>query len=303
MTALVSTDLQGTLPKVAQGKVRDLYQVDGSTLLFVATDRISAYDVTMTNGIPNKGKILTQMSKFWFNHLSSITKNHMIDCDIFEKLPKDITKDENLKLQLADRSLLVQKFKILPLEVIVRGYITGSAWSEYKKTGTVHGIKMREGMQESEAFDEPLYTPSTKAEAGEHDENISPQQAAEIVGEDMAKRIEELALKLYKFARDYALTRGIIIADTKFEFGVDEQNNIVLVDEVLTPDSSRFWRKDSYQLGQSQDSYDKQFLRNWLTDKNLKGKEGVAMPEDIAIATKQKYVEAYEQLTGLKWFD
>ncbi|CAN6651915.1 phosphoribosylaminoimidazole-succinocarboxamide synthase [Trichomonascus vanleenenianus] len=301
---LTTTDLKGHLKRIAVGKVRELYEVSPNTLLFVATDRISAYDVTMENGVPNKGKILTKMSLFWFKHLSGLTKNHLVPVDgIYSALPAAIGEDPALRAQLDGRSLLVHKYKILPLEVIVRGYITGSAWSEYQKSGTVHGMKVREGMCESEAFDEPIYTPSTKAEQGEHDENIHPDRAAEIVGAEMAARLEKLAIELYKAARDYALTRGIIIADTKFEFGVDENNNIVLVDEVLTPDSSRFWRKDTYKVGQGQDSYDKQFLRNWLTDNKLKAVPNVAMPQEIVDQTKAKYVEAYEALTGNKWVD
>lgn len=305
-SALVSTDLKGILPKVAQGKVRDLYSVDDKTLLFVATDRISAFDVIMTNGVPSKGKILTKISLFWFDLLKDVTKNHLVDTtDVFSKLPEEIVNNADLKSQVVDRSLLVHKFKIIPLEVIVRGYITGSAWNEYKKSGTVHGIKVPEGLKESEAFPEPIYTPSTKAEQGEHDENIHPDKAVEILGgnTELAAKIEKLAIDLYTKAADYAASKGIIIADTKFEFGLDEDGNLVLVDEVLTPDSSRFWRKDTYQVGKGQDSYDKQFLRNWLIDNKLKAVDGVAMPEDVVKETKAKYVEAFEVLTGQKWHD
>lgn len=195
--------------------------------------------------------------------------------------------------------MVVRKLKVFPVEAIVRGYITGSAWSSYKKTGEVNGKKMPEGLQESQEFPEPIYTPSTKAELGEHDENISTEQAARIVGERYAKRIEELSLQVYKAARDYAKERGIIIADTKFEFGFDEETNeVVLVDEVLTPDSSRFWSKSTYKVGQSQDSFDKQFLRDWLTKNGLKGKEHVSMPEDVVEATRAKYLDAFRILTG-----
>jgi phosphoribosylaminoimidazole-succinocarboxamide synthase len=196
----------------------------------------------------------------------------------------------------------VRKLKIFPIEAIVRGYITGSAWKEYQKTSTVHGIPIPAGLQEAQAFPQPIYTPSTKAEAGQNDENIHPSEAAKIVGEKYAKRIEELALSLYTAARDYAYERGIIIADTKFEFGLDEETDeVILVDEVLTPDSSRFWPKDKYEIGRDQESYDKQYLRNFLTSNGLKGKEGVAMPEEVVKETKVKYVEAYEKLTGKKW--
>lgn len=198
----------------------------------------------------------------------------------------------------------VRRLKIFPIEAIVRGYITGSAWKEYLRTGTVHTISMPAGMKEAERFPRPLYTPSTKAEAGANDENISVAQASEIVGPKYAQRIEDLALKLYTTARDYALERGIIIADTKFEFGLDEETDeIVLVDEVLTPDSSRFWPADKYEVGRDQDSFDKQYLRNWLTSSGLKGKVGVSMPEEIMENTAEKYREAFEKLTGRKWAD
>lgn len=197
--------------------------------------------------------------------------------------------------------MIVRKFKVFPVEAIVRGYITGSAWSEYKKSGTVHGIKVAEGLQESQEFEKPLYTPSTKAEQGEHDENIHPDKVKEMIGEEHANKIEELALALYTKAKDYARSRGIIIADTKFEFGLDEETGeVILVDEVLTPDSSRFWPADSYEVGKSPDSYDKQFLRNWLTREGLKGKEGVKVPDDIVLQTSEKYREAYIKLTGEK---
>ncbi|ODQ67417.1 Phosphoribosylaminoimidazole-succinocarboxamide synthase [Nadsonia fulvescens var. elongata DSM 6958] len=302
MSVVTTTDLKGALPLLARGKVRDLYSVNDTTLLFVATDRISAYDVIMTNGVPSKGKILTKISEFWFDFLKDDVKIHLADSvDIFSALPEQISSDSELKSQVEGRSLLVNKYKILPLEVIVRGYITGSAWSEYKKSGTVHGMKVKEGLQESEAFETPIYTPSTKAEQGEHDENIHPDEAVKLVGPELARKVEEVAIALYTKARAYAASRGVIIADTKFEFGVDKDNNLVLVDEVLTPDSSRFWNASTYKIGQGQDSYDKQFLRDWLTSNNLKGVDGVTMPEDIVVRTKEKYVEAFEALTDKKW--
>ena len=218
-------------------------------------------------------------------------------------LPASVPESERALLK--NRSMQVRRLKIFPIEAIVRGYITGSAWKEYQRTGTVHTIPIAAGLKNAEAFPQgAIYTPSTKAEAGQNDENISPAQAAEIVGEKYAKRIEELALKLYTAARDYAITRGIIIADTKFEFGLDEETDeIVLVDEVLTPDSSRFWPADKYEIGREQDSYDKQYLRDWLTSNGLKGKQGVAMPEDVVAKTAEKYREAFEKLTGKKWLD
>lgn len=304
---VTTTNLGAALPLLARGKVRDLYTVSDSSLLFVATDRISAYDVIMENGIPDKGKLLTKLSQFWFNLLDADVKNHLIvpkagesDSKLFEQLPAAV---QEYRSQIEGRSILVKKFKLVPLEVIVRGYITGSAWSEYKKSGTVHGIKVAEGLQESQEFETPLYTPSTKAEQGEHDENIHPDRAVEILGgdKDLAARVEQLAIKLYTKARDYARTKGIIIADTKFEFGLTEDGELVLVDEVLTPDSSRFWNASTYKIGQGQDSYDKQFLRNWLTATGVKGKDGVSMPQDIVDQTRAKYIEAYEAITGEKW--
>lgn len=301
--ALTTTQLDGILPLLAQGKVRDIYTVDDNSLLFVATDRISAYDVIMANGIQDKGKILTQLSVFWFNLLKDDIRNHIIastDDEIFKLLPKELSA-EKYRSQLEGRSLIVRKHQLIPLEAIVRGYITGSAWKEYKKTGTVHGLTMPEGLQESDPFPQgAIFTPSTKAEQGEHDENISPEKAAEIVGQKVADMVNSKAVKLYEKARDYAKTKGIILADTKFEFGIDGEE-LVLVDEVLTPDSSRFWNGATYEVGKSQDSYDKQFLRDWLTSTGVAGKDGVSMPEDIVSQTSAKYVEAYEALTGKKW--
>ncbi|KAL4754741.1 hypothetical protein BDW72DRAFT_101234 [Aspergillus terricola var. indicus] len=296
-TTLTTTDLQGSLPLIARGKVRDLYQVDDKTLLFVATDRISAYDVIMENGIPQKGVLLTLCTRKWFEILTAALPSlctHFITLNLPPQIP------DSLRPVLQNRSMQVRKLRILPIEAIVRGYITGSAWNEYKKSGTVHGIPVKEGLRESEAFpDGPIYTPSTKAEQGEHDENIHPDQAVEIVGEPYASKIAELAVTLYKTAHAYALTRGVIIADTKFEFGVDEETNeVVLADEVLTPDSSRFWPKDSYEVGRGQQSFDKQFLRDWLVKEGLKGKPGVRMTDEIAQKTSEKYKEAWERITG-----
>lgn len=303
--SLHTTELDGLLPLVARGKVRDIYLVDENTLLFVATDRISAYDVIMANGIEEKGKILTKLSEFWFHLLEKEVPNHLVlpqadDEHLFARLPKALLAPK-YKDQLLGRLLLVKKLRLVPLEVIVRGYITGSAWKEYKKAGTVHGQKVAESLQESQAFSTPIFTPSTKAEQGEHDENISPEQAAAIVGQDLCDRLAAKAVELYSKAASYARTKGIIIADTKFEFGLDDANNLVLVDEVLTPDSLRFWNASTYVVGGSQDSYDKQFLRDWLTSNKLNGVDGVSMPEDIIVQSKHKYVEAYEGLTGTKW--
>ncbi|CDR37568.1 CYFA0S01e12332g1_1 [Cyberlindnera fabianii] len=301
MSAITTTDLNGILPLIARGKVRDIYEVDAQTLLFIATDRISAYDVIMENGIPQKGQLLTQLSEFWFEFLKPYVKTHLIETDdIFKSLPKELSEDK-YRSQLEGRSLLVRKYKLVPLEVIVRGFITGSAWKEYKTSGTVHGVKAPEGLQESQEFPTPIFTPSTKAEQGEHDENISVEKAEEIVGKELCDKIGKLAVELYSRAKEYAAGRGIIIADTKFEFGVTEEGELVLVDEVLTPDSSRFWNASTYAIGKGQDSYDKQFLRDWLTSNGLNGKDGVSMTEDIAQRSREKYIEAYEALTGKKW--
>ena len=288
--------MEGVLPLIASGKVRDLYDVDPNTLLFVATDRISAYDVIMKNGIPGKGVLLTQMAAFWFRLLSEELpdlSHHFVSLDIPPSIP------QNVQSSLRHRSMQVRRLRVLPIEAIVRGYITGSAWSEYRKCGTVNGKIVQAGMEESQKFEKPIYTPSTKAEQGKHDENITTEQAAELVGLKYARRVEELALKLYKVAHGNALERGIIIADTKFEFGVDDKTDeVVLVDEVLTPDSSRFWPKETYQVGKSQASFDKQFLRDWLTSSGLKGKRDVSMPQDVVERTSDKYREAYRILTG-----
>ncbi|ODV61654.1 phosphoribosylaminoimidazolesuccinocarboxamide synthase [Ascoidea rubescens DSM 1968] len=297
---LLETNLDGKLPLIARGKVRDIYQVNDSQLLFVATDRISAYDVVMNNGIPNKGKLLTKLSEFWFEFFKDDVKNHLSHITLQQGLTKEIQQPKYLQ-QLVDRSLIVNKYKLVPLEVIVRGYLTGSAWSEYKKHGTVHGTKYPPGFQESHEFESPIFTPSTKAENGQHDENISIEKAIKIVGsKKIVDDLIQIAILLYKKAKDYAKTKNIIIADTKFEFGLDDENNLVLVDEVLTPDSSRFWNLSTYKLGQGQDSYDKQFLRNWLTDNKLRAKENVTIPDEIVTKTMAKYVEAYEALTGDK---
>lgn len=236
------------------------------------------------------------MTAFWFEYLTKQIpglKTHFLSLTVPEVVP------ENAKAQLRNRSMVVRKLKTFPIEAIVRGYITGSAWSSYKETGEVNGKKMPEGLQESQEFPQPLFTPSTKAELGQHDENITTEQAAQIVGKKYATRIEELALVVYSVAKEYAKKQGIIIADTKFEFGLDEDSDeVVLIDEVLTPDSSRFWSAKTYKIGKSQDSFDKQYLRDWLTTNNLKGKEGIEMPQEVVRRTSSKYMEAFEILTG-----
>lgn len=298
---LTETKLDGILPLIARGKVRDIYQVDEKTLLFIATDRISAYDVIMENAVPNKGKLLTQLSLFWFELLKDDIRNHLFPIEdgktIFDYLPKKLNNSP-YREQIEDRSILVQKHKLIPLEAIVRGYITGSAWKEYCQKKTIHGQDFSQiELLESQELPQPIFTPSTKAEQGEHDENISVDQAGKLIGDELCERIDIISRKIYSKCKEFAKSKNIIIADTKFEFGIDG-DEIILVDEVLTPDSSRFWDGNKYTVGESQDSYDKQFLRDWLTANKLNGVEGVTMPDDIVKNTALKYTEAYETLTG-----
>ncbi|SPN99803.1 probable phosphoribosylaminoimidazole-succinocarboxamide synthase [Cephalotrichum gorgonifer] len=291
-----------TLEKLSSGKVRDIFVVDAQTLLFVASDRISAYDAILANGIPNKGAILTLASAHWFGLLPSLLpslRTHFVSLSIPASLP--VTDDERAALR--NRSMVVRKLRILPIEAIVRGYITGSGWKEYKSKGTVHGISLPAGLQQCERLPQPLYTPSTKAEAGEHDENIHPSQAAALIGSEHAAKVEALSLAIYTAAAQYALERGIIIADTKFEFALDENDEVVLADEVLTPDSSRFWDAATYAPGRDQDSFDKQIVRNWLTKEGLAGKEGVELPAEVCTATEEKYKDVFLKLTGKTFED
>ena len=283
-----------TLKLINRGKVRDIYDL-GDSLLFVATDRLSAFDVVMPNGIPNKGKVLTQISLFWFEYLTGIP-NHIITTDLSTiDVLKPYVKD------LQDRSIVVKKAQVLPVECIVRGYLVGSGWKDYQKTGMVSGLKLRDGYKLASKLDEPLFTPSTKAEQGEHDEAISYEGVANIIGEEYAKTIRNMALDIYTKARDYAESRGIILADTKFEFGTID-GVVTLVDEVLTPDSSRFWPKASYVEGTSPVSLDKQFVRDYLETLDWnKQAPGPVLPEDVVSKTAAKYIEAYEVLTGKKW--
>ena len=279
---------------IARGKVRDIYDIDERSLLFVATDRLSAFDVIMKTGIDGKGKILTQISEFWFDLLKEVVPNHLITTDI-EQMPLCVQKYAE---QLDGRSMLVRKLKILPVEAIVRGFITGSAMNEYLEKGTVCDMPMPTGLVESQELSHPLFTPSTKAEIGDHDININPDKLAEIIGDSLAKQVQEIAVKVYSKARSFAKTRGIIIADTKFEFGTDEIGNIVLADEVLTPDSSRFWPADEYKPGKSQPSFDKQFVRDYLKSIQFDKKNGVELPKDVVDATLSKYIHVYKILTG-----
>ena len=278
-----------------EGKVREVYD-NGDSLIMVATDRISAFDNILKNKITDKGAILTQMSKFWFDYTKDVVPNHMLSVDVND-MPEFFQKDE-----YKGRSMKCNKLKMLPIECIVRGYITGSGWASYKENGTVCGIKLPEGLQESEKLPEPIYTPSTKAEVGDHDENISYERSIEVLekafpgkGEYYATKIKDCTITLYKKCAEYALSKGIIIADTKFEFGLDEDGNVVIGDEMLTPDSSRFWPLEGYKPGQGQPSFDKQFVRDWL---KANPDNDLLLPDEVVTKTVDKYKEAYELLTG-----
>jgi len=281
---------------IKEGKVREIYD-NGDSLIMVATDRISCFDVILHNTVTHKGAVLTQMSKFWFDMTRDILPNHMISADV-KDMPADFQKPE-----FEGKSMMCRKLNMIPVECIVRGYITGSGWASYQKTGTVCGITLPAGLKEADKLPEPIYTPSTKAEIGDHDENISYEQSVAHLekvfpgkGEEYASKIRDYTIALYKKCADYALTRGIIIADTKFEFGLDENGEIVLGDEMLTPDSSRFWPADGYEPGHSQPSFDKQFARDWLTAH--KGEHDWTLPAEIVQKTIEKYLQAYEMLTG-----
>jgi phosphoribosylaminoimidazole-succinocarboxamide synthase len=277
----------------ASGKVRDVYLLDSERLLFVATDRISAFDYVLATGIPSKGRVLTQLSLFWFDFLRDIVPNHLITADV-TSFPAALKKYSD---QLQGRSMLVRRAEMSPVECVVRGYISGSAWKEYKSTGRVCGIDLPTGLKESDKFPEPIFTPATKAVSG-HDENISFDEMAKLVGADAARQLREVSLKIYQKAADYALTKGIIIADTKFEFGRTSAG-ITLADEVLTPDSSRFWPADKYQPGQTQESFDKQYVRDYLEEIRWnKQPPAPALPQEVARRTSEKYREAYTQITG-----
>lgn len=290
--ALLETAIDG-VPMINRGKVRDIYDL-GDALLFVATDRLSAFDVVLPDGIPNKGKVLTGISCFWFDLLKDVP-NHIISTDVTTR-PELVPYAKDLQ----GRSLIVKKAKVLPVECIVRGYLVGSGWKDYQKSGMVSGLKLREGYKQASKLDEPLFTPSTKAEIGEHDEAISYEQVCEIIGEEYGRQIRDLALKIYTTARDYAAQHGIIVADTKFEFGVID-GKVTLVDEVLTPDSSRFWPADTYCEGTSPASLDKQFVRDYLETLDWnKTAPGPELPQEVIEKTSAKYLEAYEMLAGKK---
>ena len=292
-TPLLQTQL-ASLKRIHQGKVRDIYEIDAQTMLLVSTDRLSAFDVILPTGIAHKGAMLTQMANFWFEKLKHIVPNHLTGI-----APNSVVTDPVEQAQLGSRAVVVKKLKALPIEAIVRGYLVGSGWKEYQARGTVCGIPLAAGLQIAAQLAEPIFTPSSKAAVGEHDENISLAQCTDLLGADMAAQVAKVAIALYKEAAAYALTRGIIIADTKFEFGLDEQGVLHVMDEVLTPDSSRFWPAESYVLGKNPPSYDKQYVRDWLEASGWnKTAPAPALPADVAKKTSEKYMEAFERLTG-----
>lgn len=292
LDAVVQTDFP-ELELFASGKVRDVYRLDDEHLLFVATDRISAFDYVLATGIPQKGRVLTQMSVFWFELLRDLVPNHMVTTDV-DRYPAALRKHAEV---LRGRSMMVTRAEMFPVECVVRGYISGSAWKEYKASGAVCGIQLPQGLKESDKLPEPIFTPATKATTG-HDENISFEQMAKIIGPDFSRDLRDSSLAIYKKAADYARQRGLIIADTKFEFGRTGAG-ITLADEVLTPDSSRFWPADKYQPGKAQESFDKQYVRDYLEVIHWnKLPPAPALPADVVSKTSEKYVEAYRKLTG-----
>ncbi len=289
---LIATSIK-SLPLLHKGKVRDIYKIDDKHLLIVTTDRLSAFDVVMTEPIPFKGFVLTQMADFWFNKLSFGVANHLSGIS-----PESVVA-ENEVIQVKNRAIVARKLKALPIEAIVRGYLSGSGWKDYQKTQSLCGIKLPQGLKESAKLSEPIFTPSSKEAVGRHDENISYEECEARVGKDVASCIKEISIKLYQEASTFALTKGIIIADTKFEFGLDDENHLVLIDEILTPDSSRFWPLDQYHEGASQPSFDKQFIRDWLENSGWnKMPPPPSLPEDVIRKTSEKYLEAFKKLTG-----
>lgn len=279
------------MKKISSGKVREIYEVDENSLMMVVSDRISAFDVILPAMVPDKGKVLNKISEFWFDFVKDIIPNHIITTKL-EEFPKEFQTEE-----FESRSMLVKKLTMLPIECIVRGYITGSGWKSYKEDGTVCGIKLPEGLKESEKLPQAIFTPTTKAEQG-HDMNIIFDEVCDLIGKDLAEKVKAKTIQIYTKCADYAKSKGIIIADTKFEFGLDENGELVLADEVLTPDSSRFWPADDYEVGRSQKSFDKQYMRDWLKANNWDAENPTSIPEDVINTTREKYIGAYERLTG-----
>ncbi len=290
--ALFESKLSG-LNRVSQGKVRDIYAVDDERLLIVTSDRLSAFDVVLPDPIPGKGEVLTRTANFWFARTTGIVPNHLTGTD-----PADIIGAEEAA-RLGDRAIVVKRLKPLPVEAVVRGYLIGSGWKDYQKTGAVCGIKLPAGLQMAAKLEEPIFTPATKAEVGDHDENIDFATMCDMIGTELAEKVRDLSIQIYEHGRDYAAERGIIIADTKFEFGLDDAGTLYLIDEVLTPDSSRFWPADQYQIGVSPPSFDKQFVRDYLETLDWdKTPPGPKLPQEVIDKTAQKYRQALEQLTG-----
>ncbi len=293
MSALHESNLT-SLKFLHRGKVRDLYEVDADHLLIVQTDRLSAFDVILDDPIPGKGEVLTAVSNFWFKKLGHVIPNHLSGID-----PESVVKTDAERAQVRGRAFVTRKLKPLPIEAIVRGYLVGSGWKDYKKTGAVCGIQLPAGLQEAQKLPQPLFTPSTKAAVGDHDENISFEEAKKLLGEEMAEQVKNATLALYTEAADYAATKGIIIADTKFEFGTDAAGKLYLIDEALTPDSSRFWPADQYQVGSNPPSFDKQFVRDWLESSGWnKQPPAPRIPADVLQKTADKYREAQQRLIG-----
>jgi len=291
--ALFETDLPH-LKLLNRGKVRDIFDIDDKHMLIVASDRLSAFDVVLPQPIPGKGEVLTRVANFWFGRTRSILPNHLSDLPLEQVVP-----DAAQRKILGDRAIVVRKLRPLPVEAIVRGYIIGSGWKDYQKTGEVCGIRLPEGLRQADKLPEPIFTPSSKAEVGDHDENISFSQMVDLIGEEMAKQVRDVSLRIYSECADYALQKGIIIADTKFEFGLDDQGQLYLIDEVLTPDSSRFWPADQYQPGISPPSFDKQFVRDYLETLDWdKTPPGPVLPDEVITRTAEKYREAESILTG-----
>ncbi len=283
-----------TLRLIARGKVRDIYDIDDKYMLIVATDRLSAFDVVLPDPIPGKGRVLTHISNFWFNKLGHIMPNHISDLTLADVLP-----DAEERAQVEGRAVVVKKLKPLQVEAIVRGYLIGSGWKDYQNTGEICGIKLPEGLKQAEQLPEPIYTPSTKAAIDKHDENVSFAQTVTLMGQELAEQVRDASLKIYKEAAAFAKERGIIIADTKFEFGVDEAGNLYLIDELLTPDSSRFWPVDKYQVGISPPSFDKQYIRDYLETLDWnKTAPGPSLPTEVAEFCAKKYAEAETRITG-----
>jgi phosphoribosylaminoimidazole-succinocarboxamide synthase len=289
---LYESDLR-SLKRIGKGKVRDIYAVDNDKMMIVVSDRLSAFDVVLPDPIPAKGEVLTELANFWFSKLGHVVPNHLTGID-----PETVVKGEDEKAQVRGRAIVVKKLKPLPVEAVVRGYIIGSGWKDYQATGAICGIKLSPGLKQAQKLPEPIFTPATKAESG-HDENISFERMCEIVGKDIGQKVKEVSIRLYKEASEFAATKGIIIADTKFEFGLDDKGNVVLIDEVLTADSSRFWPADQYRVGISPPSYDKQFVRDYLETLDWdKTPPAPKLPADVIARTSAKYREALEKIAG-----